>query len=162
MRCLLHRRTGRHEAIAAKWIEQLDWVNNFIVLPKTGKNAVKVTSDGNIESETETRKIPGKSLDFKWKTFKTTFYAMHKYTKEGGGNQESQYKEMLELMDRFLKCRRHKNIALIVIVDGGYYQQTGKKRLLELKSHEKRQKPFSYAMTIGDLPNVLMRHDEEN
>ena len=39
------RRTGLHEAVAAEWIKVLSDVRNFEVLPKSGKNAMKVSSD---------------------------------------------------------------------------------------------------------------------
>ena len=148
------RRTGFHEAIAAEWIEALPGVNKFSVLPKFGSSALKVSSDGNIESETGARKLPGKSLDFTWKTGNKTFYAMHKYTKEGGGNQDSQYKEMVELMKRFLQCR-NRSIVLLIIVDGDYYQENAQARLNELKNNQRDNPPESYALSIGELPALI-------
>ena len=148
------RRTGLHEAIAAAWIKALPWVNNFKVLPKSGDNSFKVTSDGNIVNSLRHLNIPGKSLDFMWTTGNKTFYAMHKYTKEGGGNQDSQYQEMVELMKRFLHCRDEK-LVLLIIIDGEYYQTNNSKRLHILQSHQRTQDPRSYALTIGDLPKLL-------
>ena len=57
------RRTGLHEASAAKWIQALPDVENFHTLPKSGKNSMKVTSDGNIVKSKKQQNIPGKSLD---------------------------------------------------------------------------------------------------
>ena len=148
------RRQGFHEAIAADWVKALPQVNDFKILPKFGKNAVRVSGDGNIESESGTKKLPGKSLDFKWKTGNLTFYAMHKYTKEGGGNQDSQFKEMDELMKRFYQCQ-DKKVVLVVIVDGEYYQDRDQARIKQLKNNERLIAPKSHVLTIGDLPLLL-------
>lgn len=148
------RRTGFHEAIAADWIRTLPGVRDFKVLPKSGKNAVKVSSDGNIESETPNRKLPGKSLDFNWQTGSKTFYAMHKYTREGGGNQDSQYKEMVELMKRFVQCQ-NRDVVLLIIVDGKYYQEKDQARLKELKNNQRDNPPRSYALSIGEVPDLI-------
>ena len=150
------RRMGVHEKEAAKWIETLPWVRGFKTLPKSGKNAYKVSSDGNVmQLGTVGGELPGKTLDFKWQTGDTTFYAMHKYTREGGGNQDSQYKEMIELMKRFMHCRTEQ-ICLLVIVDGPYYQEGEARRLDELRHQQRQLEPRSYALPIEDVPNVLM------
>lgn len=149
------RRTGFHEKLAATWIENnIKNISNFSVLPKGGANALKVTSDGNIESETKNKKFPGKSLDFQWKVGIFQFYCSHKYTKEGGGNQDSQYKEVVELMKRFQQCQLN-NVVLVVIVDGQYYNASENKRLNELVKLEKDRMPKSFAIQIQDLQNVI-------
>lgn len=83
-------------------------------------------------------RVPGDPLDFIWTTGGKTFYAMHKYTKEGGGNQDSQYQEMIELMKRFLHCR-HALVVLLVIVDGKYYQENNAKRLANLQGYQREK-----------------------
>lgn len=147
------RRTGLHEAEAARWIRQLPGVEGFKTLPKKGDDSFKVSSDGNIVSGKE-KNLPGKSLDFHWMTGSTDFYAMHKYTKEGGGNQDSQYKEMIDLMKRFLLCD-DRDVALAVIVDGDYYQRGQGKHLKELQRYQRTNRPHSYALSIGQLPKIL-------
>ncbi len=148
------RRTGLHQKVAGEWIRGLPDVKEFEVLPSHGSKAMKVTSDGNLETEHEGKTLPGKSLDFRWKTGTKTFYAMHKYTKEGGGNQDSQYKEMVELMRRFMLCC-DEGIVLVVIVDGQYYLENRRKRLNRLKSFERPSPPRSSALTIEELPKIL-------
>ena len=152
------RRTGLHETIAAQWIGELPHVENFKVLPKSGNASIKVSSDGNIVKTLESQNIPGKSLDFMWATGDKIFYAMHKYTKEGGGNQDSQYQEMVELMKRFIHCR-DESVVLLVIVDGEYYQENNARRLSVLQSHQRTQAPKSYALTIGDIPKLLEQYE---
>ena len=154
------RRTGFHEKVAAEWVKALPHVRDFKVLNKGGQSALKVSSDGNIELGNGHRNLPGKSLDFRWTTGDTTFYAMHKYTKEGGGNQDSQYQEMIELMKRFHRCN-DPNIALIVIVDGDYYQEGNGVRLSKLRHHQRTTAPKSHALSIGELPRMLEQYINE-
>ncbi len=152
------RRTGLHEDIAAEWIKALPGVHDFEVLPKSGNRSIKVSSDGNILQSSMFPNVPGKSLDFKWITGDKTFYAMHKYTKEGGGNQDSQYQEMIELMKRFVHCR-DETIVLVVIVDGQYYQKNNAKKLTELQRCQKNTASESHAVPIGDLPGILEKYE---
>ena len=148
------RRTGLHEGAAADWIMLLPNVIRFKRLPKGGINALKVSRDGNIEKVDKNKQFPGKTLDFQWHTGEITCYAMHKFTKEGGGNQDSQYEEMKDLMQRFQLCQ-HEDIVLFVIVDGLYYETNEKRKLKKLQKLEKGTKPYSYATPIEGLPNLL-------
>lgn len=146
------RRTGFHERVAAEWISSLPMVNDFETLPKGGKNAIYITGDGNVHKG-ELANRPGKSLDFKWRTGNTTCYAMHKYTKEGGGNQDSQHKEMIANMKAFMSCN-DKTCALFTIVDGPYYLGA---RIEELRNVERSHPPKSFALPIEDLPEALQQ-----
>ena len=143
------RRQGIHEQIAGEWIKQLSTVSDFGVLPKSGKNAWYVSGDGVVGRALAG--APSKSLDFVWKTGAITCYAMHKYTKEGGGNQDSQRKEMLALLQNFYKCQ-DTTCALFVIVDGPYYT---KDRLKVLRNNIRTIPPLSYALPIGQVPEIL-------
>ena len=55
-------------------------------------------------------------------TGKVKVYAMHKYTKKSGCNQDNQYKEMINLLKNFIGCS-DKGCILLIIVDGKYYNQ---------------------------------------
>lgn len=144
------RRTGLHEKYAAAWIKDLPMVKDFHVLPKGGSGAVYITSDGNIHQGILHNR-PGKSLDFAWKTGEKTCYAMHKYTKQGGGNQDSQHKEMVALMRNFQSCN-DRTCVLFIIADGPYYQGT---KMDDLRNHARQAPPKSYALSIGELPAML-------
>jgi len=146
-------RTGLHEAEAAKWLEKLSMIRNFKTLPKSRKNAVFITSDGGLQKNM--KPAPSKSLDFQWETNNFTVYAAHKYTKEGGGNQDSQFKEMRDFLEKFQKASVGSRIALLVIVDGPYY---GTNRMADLRRFCRTTKPFSHAMPIGDVPDWLEAH----
>lgn len=145
------RRTGIHERHAGEWIRLLPQVCDFVTLPKGGSQAKYITSDGNIHVGHLTNR-PGKSLDFEWRTGPITCYAAHKYTKESGGNQDSQHQEMVKLLRSFQSCH-DPDCALFVIVDGPYY--TGP-RMTELRHHVRQTPPRSYAITIAELPAILL------
>ena len=144
------RRTGIHEKLAADWVKSLPIVEQFRVLPKGGSGAIYITSDGNIHHG-ELSNRPGKSLDFVWKTGAKTCYAMHKFTKEGGGNQDSQYKEMVAILRNFQSCN-DTTCALFIIVDGPYYRAS---KMSELRNGTRTHPPKSYVLPIEELPEVL-------
>lgn len=144
------RRTGMHEKYAAEWVKSLPMVKQFRILPKGGADAIYVTSDGNIYHGHLANR-PGKSLDFTWKTGNLTCYAMHKYTKEGGGNQDSQHQEMVAILRNFQSCN-DRAYALFVIVDGPYYQGN---KMAELRNHTRTHAPKSYALPLEELPDTL-------
>jgi len=144
------RRTGLHERVAAEWVEQWESVSNFKTLPKSGPDAFYITSDGEI-THRRTENTPSKSLDFYWKTGETEFFAAHKYTKEGGGNQDSQFKEMKSLLRNFQNAVE-KDKVLIVIVDGPYYTPS---KMEDLSNSIRDRQPKSYACHIQDVPLIL-------
>lgn len=151
------RRTGLHQKEAAKWLQELDTVSEFQVLPPSGKRALYVTSDGEIQSgEILKGAKPSKSLDFRWLTGTVICYAMHKYTREGGGNQDSQYKEMRDLLRNFQSCSDQEYV-LIVIVDGPYYTQ---QRMDQLRNDTRLRPPKSYALHLGEVPAILDEYVE--
>ena len=144
------RRTGLHEREAAKWLEMLEQVEEFKVLPKSGENAFYISSDGEVRQNMAG--APSKSLDFRWKTGKFTVYASHKYTKEGGGNQDSQYKEISHLLEMFQKARESEDVVLLAIVDGPYYTES---RMKGLNRFCRDRAPMSMAMPIEMVPVFL-------
>ncbi len=146
------RRQSFHEGIAAQWLEELDEIQNFQTLPKSGKRAYYITSDGEVRRGM--KPAPSKSLDFTWVTGSTRFYAAHKYTKEGGGNQDSQFNEMRLLLEHFMKGMAT-NTVLIVIVDGAYYTP---QRMAELHRFIRTNTPESFALPIQDVPYILSEY----
>ena len=151
-------RTGLHEREAARWIESLPWVFEFERLPSGKPRGLKVSSDGNIETEVGNRKLPGKTLDFRWRTGGKTFYAMHKYIKESGGHQDNQHNEMKELLTRFYRCQAD-NIVLVVIADGNYYKEHDRRRLKELRQHERQTPPQIHVLPIEELDDLLREYN---
>lgn len=146
------RRQGLHEAIAADWLNQEELTSDFDTLPKGGPNAYYVTSDGEIRKGMQDP--PGKSIDFMWRTGNTDFFAYHKYTKEGGGNQDSQYKEMRDALGRF-QSSGERGKALLVIVDGPYYTPA---KMSDLERFVRDRPPRSFACQIEQVPAILAEY----
>ncbi|MBF2735770.1 MAG: hypothetical protein ISN26_06845 [Betaproteobacteria bacterium AqS2] len=153
-------RTGLHEKEAARWLQSLPWITDFEKLPSGGEKSLKISGDGNIEAAVKGKNLPGKSLDFKWRTSGKTFYAMHKYIKEGGGHQDNQHHEMIELLKRFMQCQTD-NVVLLVIADGAYYQANNKQRLTELRQYVRDKAPRSHALPIDEVPDLLEKYSSE-
>ena len=143
------RRTRLHSKMAAEWLRRLEQVHEFQTLSSSGKNALYITSDGEIRKGM--KNPPSKSLDFNWKTGTTTIYASHKYTRESGGHQDSQYNEMQKLLNQFQNCS-DQTCALFVIVDGPYYTEG---KMANLKNRTRSHPPRSYATHIEGVPDIL-------
>ena len=77
--------------------------------------------------------------------------AAQKYTKEGGGNQDSQFKE-LELLLRNFAQRTYNGMALLILADGAYYTED---RVNQLQGLVRLQSPKSYVTSVNTLQNVL-------
>ncbi len=146
------RRQGIHEHAAAEWLEKLEGVENFVKLPKSGPLALYITSDGEVRKGM--KRAPSKSLDFHWRVGKRHYFASHKYTFEGGGNQDSQFKEMKDLLEKFQKGSASPNIALLVIADGPYYTES---KMAELRRFTRSSAPLSHALSIDQIPSVIER-----
>lgn len=116
-----------HQHLAAKWLSQLPFVQNFQELPAGGKDALYIHKGIIIRGETKKNKtdevIP-KSIDFSWKyQYKDKvlqFYATHKHTKTSGGSQDNQYRDVQEFHIQAKECK-DSNYCLVSITDGPYY-----------------------------------------
>ena len=149
------RRQKIHEKIAAKWLWEQAGLN-VEVLPQAGKDALYVEGGKIVQVPKEEKRKPSKALDFRWTYNGTIFYAMHKYTKESGGDQDNQFKEMEELLGNFYRATNPSNV-LVVIVDGPYYTE---KKIEELRNITRKSSPMSFAVHIEDIPAILKKHYE--
>ena len=147
-------KTTLHEKMAAKWLKKELVLNDSISLPSSGRNAFYIKNDGVIEKN-DARKIT-KSLDFQWQVGDITFYAMHKYTHEQGGNQDNQFDEMKATLNAFQNVTNI-NQVLIVIVDGQYYNQE-KMRELDVLTRKIDGQPKSFAVHIEDVPQIVAQY----
>ena len=147
-----------HESAAACWLKDELAIKEFIKLPKSGENVHYVTKDGKIILG---KKTYMKSLDFRWISNGCTFYATHKYTREEGGGQGNQYKSVQTLLDAFQNVKEEDleeedlKVVLLAIVDGPYYT---KERFEELRYLTRSNRPYSYALPIEDVPDILNKH----
>ena len=113
-------RQSIHEKTAAKFLNSLPSISDFINLPATAKLFVV---DGKITTE-RTKDI--KSVDFTFKSSKNrdlNFFASHKYTGTGKGTtQKHQYSEIRRFLENSQNAKDPNNF-FIAILDGPYYQR---------------------------------------
>lgn len=149
------RRQNIHEKHAADFIAKMDDVTDFEKLPSLGPNALYLNRDGQDVTGKQLGKAPkpSKSIDFRWRTAGLRCLAAQKYTKEGGGNQDSQFKE-LELLLRNYAQRTYNGMALFILVDGAYYTH---ERLNLLRGLVRLQPPKSYVSSVNSLKSLLRR-----
>ena len=98
------RRQNVHEKAAAEYVKTLRHVSQFSKLPSSGPNALYVNSDGLMVTKSQLggARPPSKSIDFRWNIGSLNCYAAQKYTKVSGGNQDSQFNEVEQLLRNFL------------------------------------------------------------
>ena len=144
-----------HENAAADWLSTTPGIEEFKLLPSSGKGSLYVARDGEIQEGRG--RAPGKSLDFRWITNGKICVASHKYTDQEGGAQDQQFHEMCGLLQRFRDCAQKKYV-LIVIVDGAYYTE---KKMKQLKSLMRNDELRSFALHIEEIPNVLDKLQNE-
>lgn len=121
------------EIIAKDYIlENYKEFQNFEILPKKSKNGIEsiYLTNGQIVKESDlSTKNHTKSIDFKWEYKGFTIYATHKYTKDSGGGQDNQYKDVVSFLEH-AKQNINNKILFVAICDGKYYEG---KRSEELK-----------------------------
>lgn len=153
------RRQNIHEKAAAEYVRGLDHVSQFQNLPGVGQNALYVNTDGQVvtRSTLGSARNPSKSLDFSWYTAGVYCIATQKYTKVGGGNQDSQFNEVESLLRNF-QGRTNNSTALFVLVDGEYYTEG---RMNRLRALCRTTAPKSYVTGVNSLQQILTRIVEE-
>ncbi len=149
-------RQNIYENIAARFIKDIDGVSEFEMLPTDRL----VVVDGALIKKNDLRRAGGqakaKTVDFKWQYAGLAFYASHKYTKETGGSQDNQYKDLQFFI---AQCNPTilQNTHFIAIADGAYYQgrdgQAGVSRIDRLKQLASGDKV--HACTICDLEALM-------
>ena len=147
------RRQRLHETAAAEYIEGMRHVDNFLRLPFSGRNTLFINPEGQLitRGELGAAPLPSEAIDFMWQTGDTTCYAAQKYTREGGGNQDTRFDQTLRLLRNF-QNHLDRYSALFVLVDGPYFDETRLERLEELVRIER---PRSYVTSINGLQPLL-------
>ena len=148
------RRQNLHHELADAHIRQLAYVVNFHELPRRGRGVQFIGENGQIVLSGQLAKgepRPSEALDFTWQTGDLTCYAAQKYTREGGGNQDSRFDETLRLLGNFHQFH-DRDVALFVIVDGGYFTEN---RLEQLRELVRDEEPRSYVVGINNLQQIL-------
>ncbi len=147
-----------YQTLASKYINDLNLVQNFEVLPSGGKNAIYLSGGKILKGlflKNQAKDI--KSIDFKWLLGDTIFYASHKYTEVDGGAQDNQYKDIQDFLNHSRDCNE-KNTIFLAICDGDYYLQKDSKtvdktriaRLTRLADNR-----TSFVLNINELGEFL-------
>lgn len=151
-----------YQKLATIFIKNLKIVKEFEVLPSGGKNALYLINGKMFNGETlENRTKDIKSIDFKWKVKDWIFYASHKYTKDTGGAQDNQYRDVQD----FLKHTRDSNYEktiFIAICDGNYYlkkDSSTKDETKILRLKRLTDNKTSFVMTINELEKFLIKYN---
>ena len=147
------RRQNIHEKAAAEFVGRLDKASYFQKLPSHGPDAFYINTDGQVVAGRTlgSARKPSKSLDFSWRTGGIHCLASQKYTKVGGGNQDSQFNEIETLLRNF-QGRTNNSVALFALVDGDYYTE---ERINRLRSLCRTTTPRSYVTGVNSLHHIL-------
>ena len=106
-----------YENTACQMIQNMTGVENFQKLP----NHSTYVCNGSIIQRKELKIYPSaKTIDFKWQYKEHTIFASHKYTKDSGGSQDNQYRDVQEFIRQSRDTKLSKTI-FIAIADGDYY-----------------------------------------
>ena len=147
-----------YEKTAAQYIKNIKGVVDFELLPSN-----KLVVAGGAVMEKKNWKVLGgrtraKTIDFTWNYKGLVFYAAHKYTKQSGGSQGNQYKDLQNFIEEALPCTKH-NTRFIAIADGDFYGGqnglAGRSRIDYLKHLASNQ--VVYACTIDELERLLQK-----
>lgn len=143
-----------YENLAADYIKNFSNVENFKNLPNNGTNALVVHA-GNIIPKTRAQSNASKTIDFEWNTGTIKCYASHKYTKNSGGAQDNQYKDIRNFMENS-RPNNTPNILFFAICDGNYYQNLSQSKIQILNTDFAKDNKLK-ALTINELSDHLNR-----
>ena len=147
------RRQNTFKKAVAECVHKLDHVDTFRKLPSSGPSAHYVDERGRIITgrQLPDRRRPSKPLDFHWETGGITCYAAQRYIREEGGHQNTQFKEILSLLENF-QHGSNDGIALFILVDGEYFDQS---RLVQLRELAVHRNSVVYVTSVNALQPIL-------
>ncbi len=147
-----------HENTAIDFIKKINGIKDF---KKFGTNEAFVVNGGiMLSTELKEKQIrpKTKSIDFYWKYGNDEYYASHKYTKDEGGGQTHQYKDLISYIQECNNSSR-KNTKFLAIADGKFYEgingKAGTSKIQHLQ--ELADNRTTYAMTINDLETFMKK-----
>ena len=140
-----------YEKMAAERIKKIKFIGDFKNLP----NQYLYVLRGAIIKKNYLKVYPqAKTIDFSFKYKKYQIYVSHKYTKESGGAQDNQYKDLQDFIKKCRDCKTS-NHFFLAIADGDYYNKengrAGVTRLKNLKSMCTRKIKVGTIYDIEDL-----------
>ena len=150
------KRQNIYENVAADWLRRQPQINDFRHL---GPCDLMICA-GLVMTKDELRKRGGataaKSIDFMWNTREHKVYATHKYTLEGGGAQDNQYRDLHSFIDESNRSTASSTI-FVAIADGPYYDtQDGLRNATRIGALQRAaNKTTVFAGRSADVPGIL-------
>jgi len=150
------KRQNLYEKIAAAAIKSMPGVRGF---EHYGTNKVELVGGVPKRRGGGRRAGPGaaKSVDFGWKRGGLEYFAAHKYTKELGGAQDNQYRDILAFVGE-----ANKNTAVgrvfVAIADGEYYDFAdagSKTKKIDVLKQNADAKRGVFAVRINELVGLM-------
>ena len=150
------KRQNFYEKYAADYIREMPGVHEFEQLPNNKLGIVGGMVIPMRESKTHGGNPESKTIDFTWKHGNLTYYASHKYTKDAGGAQGNQYKDLQDFLVEANKSAAPRSVFL-AIADGPFYGGHNGKRGMTRMDNLKRiaNGRNVFALTINDLAEFM-------
>ena len=146
-----------HEQTASSIIQENPDIKNFKNLQNNSLYLVSGIVMDKKEKQGKGFNIETKTIDFQWDYKEKRFYASHKYTKESGGSQDNQYRDLESFIKKANQSTKTTEY-FIAIADGEYYQQKkDSKKKIDLLKDEANSNKGVYACSIDELPDLLQK-----
>lgn len=162
-----------YEDLAYGRILNMDAVSNPYRPPAGGKNSLVIEKSSRklmLRSKVAKGSPTTKSVDFVWQAGGALWFASHKYTLEGGGAQDNQFKDLCTYLEysphdapkidpeTFAYSEEGLPAYFVALADGAYYNNTGAskiKRIDEIKAYSNGSTKF--ACPVDDLEKLFER-----
>jgi len=150
------KRQNLYEKIAAAAIKSMPGVRGF---EHFGTNEVELVGGVPERRGGGRRAGPSiaKSVDFGWRRGGFEYFAAHKYTKELGGAQDNQYRDILAFVKEANKNTNARRV-FVAIADGEYYgfvDASGKLKKIDVLKQNAHTKSGVYAVRINELVGLM-------
>jgi len=156
------KRQNLYERVAAEAIKNMPGVEEFV---HYGTNELELVDGVPKKRSGEHGAEPGlaKTIDFGWRRGGFRYFASHKYTKERGGAQDNQYRDVLAFIKEANK-NSDAGCVFVAIADGEYYDfvDAGSKlKKINVLKQNAVAKSGVYAVRISELVGLMdsMRRD---
>lgn len=138
-----------HEKTAAEYIQNIQGIQEF------KDNTGLYVSRGQVLDKEQAKRATAKTIDFFFKYGRLDVYVSHKYTRESGGAQDNQYKDLQEFINES-RDNTDPDVLFVAVADGEYYTgKDGKLGISRMDNLKKRCTQSVKACTIYELEGIL-------
>lgn len=148
------KRQNLYEKIAAEAIKSMPGVSGF---RHYGTNEIEVVDGVPKKRAGGQGASVAKTVDFGWRHGGLKYFASHKYTKERGGAQDNQYRDILAFIKEANKNRDSGHV-FVAIADGEYYDFNDTKskiRKIDVLKQKADERSGVYAARINELVDLM-------